>query len=418
MDSSSAIAVHIDRLSRKGRGIGLGKRGPASMESPIEVIGSVPQDYLLVELGKKRKGKIQGTLQEILTPSPFRVVPRCSHVPFCGGCSLQSMDYQAQLEEKQKLIATLFAPLSPKQIDPILPCEEIWRYRNKMEFSFSQNRAGEKFLGLILAGSKGKVLNLQECHLVNPWFIQVLKGVYTFWQESPIEAYRLNDTGSLRTLTLREGIGTGHKMVFLTVSGNPAFAIKKPQLDQFIQAVKDAIPEEEHPFLSIFLRIQQVKKGFPTQFFEMHLHGPDHILETLHIQNRSLQFKISPTSFFQPNTLQAQRLYSKALSLIPTGCKHLLDLYAGTATLSLVCALQAEQVTAIEINPHAIFDAPEQHGNERDRQCPLYISCNPATQAANTQEFIQAGYLLDGVYPIDQFPHTFHIENIAFFKRI
>ncbi|MBS0653922.1 MAG: 23S rRNA (uracil(1939)-C(5))-methyltransferase RlmD, partial [Verrucomicrobia bacterium] len=383
------------------------------------------------------------------------------------------MDYAAQLREKQTFVEKLFAPLitASNNARPIIACESPWRYRNKMEFSFSQNRAGERFLGLMIAGSKGKVLNLSECHLINPWFIDVLGSVRAWWEQSGLDAYRMNDTGSLRTLIVREGIRTGDKMAMLTVSGNPDFALKQPQLQGFIEAVKKAVPSDQHERLSIFLRIQQLKKGSPTQFFEMHLHGPDHISEKLNIDTGSrvteLQFKISPTSFFQPNTLQAEKLYSTALKLVATKKRHVLDLYAGTATLGLAMALQSDLVTSIELNPHALFDAqsnqevngianmrlicgdvgkvlaeqmalsdfippdlvivdPPRPGLDpaaiahilslRPQQI-LYISCNPLTQVANVQEIVNAGYTLDVIQPVDQFPHTVHIENIVLLNR-
>ncbi len=463
--------IQVDRLNRKGRGVGTLTRPPPAPESQVDVIGGVPGDTVLVELGPRRRGKCQGYIKDVITPSPFRVTPRCAHVPECGGCSLQQMAYDAQLKEKEELIRQLFASHAA-DIRPIIPCDSPWQYRNKMEFSFSQNRAGDRFLGLMIAGAKGRVLNLTECHLVSPWFIEVLKSVRQWWENSGLEAYRMNDTGALRTLTVREGIRTGDKMVMLTVSGNPAYAIKHPQMNAFVEAVKATVPQEQHERLSIFLRIHQIQKGSPTQFFEMHLHGPDHLLEKLQIdtgaRSATLQFKISPTSFFQPNTLQAEKLYSAALKLVSSPKRHVLDLYAGTATLGLSMALHADSVTAIELNPHAIFDAEsnkEVNGISNLRlicgdvgkaltdltKAPdfippdliivdpprpgldptaiahllrlqvkqiLYISCNPVTQEANVQELISGGYSIETIQPVDQFPHTVHIENIVLLNRI
>ena len=204
------------------------------------------------------------------------------------------------------------------------------------------------------------MLNLSECHLVSPWFVHMLGNVRTWWEQSGLQAYRMNDTGTLRTITMREGKRTGDKLVMLTVSGNPAYALHQSQLKSFIETVKSSIPEEQWPRLSIFLRVHQIHKGSPTQFFEMHLHGPDHILEKMHLsldKPVELTFKISPTSFFQPNTFQAEKLYSEALKMVQFPKKHVFDLYAGTATLGMAMAARAEKVTAIEINPHACFDA-------------------------------------------------------------
>ncbi len=454
--------VSIERLNSRGWGLSPDK---------VEVIGGLPGDQLSVRLQKKRRGKWRADLLEVLQPSSMRVVAPCEHVPQCGGCTWQHMDYTAQLEEKQRRIKKIFTPLLPlEHILPILVCDDPWRYRNKMEFSFSQNKAGERFLGLIIAGSKGHVLNLSTCHLVSPWYSRLLANVRTWWEQSGLQAYRMNDTGTLRNLVVREGKRTGDKLVMLTVSGNPQYPITQKQLKQFIEAVKTALSEEEWPRLSIFLRVQQIRKGSPTQFYEMHLCGPDHLLEKMQLDlDRlvELTFKISPTSFFQPNTLQAEKLYSTALNMVRFPKQHVLDLYAGTATLGMAMAARAEKVTAIELNPHACFDAlSNKELNRLDnleilcgdvgkilatlRQkpdfCPpdlvivdpprtgldetalshlsalqpqeiLYISCNPETQAANIHALVTAGYRLIQIQPVDQFPHTPHIENIALLRK-
>lgn len=456
------VEVAIDRLNNKGWGIG------SFNQATVEVFGGLPGDRLLAVLNKKRKGKYRAHLLEIIQPSAMRIKPRCTHVSLCGGCSLQQMDYAAQLQEKEKKIRALFAPFAKSDaIKPIVPCTNPWEYRNKMEFSFSSNRAGEKFLGLMIAGSKGYVLNLTECHLVSSWVAPLLHNVRMWWEQSGLSAYRMNNTGTLRTLIVREAKRTQDKMVMLTVSGNPAYPIKKQQLHGFTEAVKNSFPANEHPHLSLFLRVQQIHKGSPTQFFEMHLGGPDHIVEQIQLeQGRSLKFKISPTAFFQPNTVQAEKLYSLARGMVDSPKKHILDLYAGGATLGIVMADQAEKVSAIELNPHSCFDAkvncalnhisnleilcgdvaeqlqvlknredfemPDlivvdpprtgldaralQHLKELKSKEILYISCNPMTQVDNVAELAASGYTATQIQPVDQFPHTPHVENIVLLR--
>jgi len=374
----------------------------------------------------------------------------CAHIHECGGCRFQHLHYLLQLEQKQALVIQAFGP---GPIEPIIPCADPWAYRNKMEFSFSQNKAGDKFFGLILRGSRGKVFNLQECLIASPWFAKTVKSVKAWWDQTNLRAYHFHKgEGSLRTLILREGKRTQNRMAMLTVSGDPRFALSRADIDGFAAALDDAQA-------SLFLRIQQCIKGSPTQFYEMHLSGPDHILENLHIGSRILTFKISPTSFFQPNTLQAEILYSKALEMIePKG--HIFDLYAGTATIGMILAEKAEKVTAIELNPHAVFDAkanaemnhisnlevicgdvgkvlaeiqatpdlvvvdPPRAGLDplalqhllrlQPRQI-LYISCNPLSQATNIQAL--PGYRIVKIQPVDQFPHTPHIENIVLLEK-
>lgn len=368
----------------------------------------------------------------------------CAHIDECGGCRFQHLDYSLQLEQKQ---AQIFQAFGHQNIEPIIPCADPWAYRNKMEFSFSQNKAGEKFFGLMLRSGRGKVFNLSECLIASPWFAETVKSVKAWWDQTDLRAFHFHKgEGSLRTLVLREGKRTQSRMAMLTVSGDPRFALKRADIDRFIAAV---------PGASLFLRIQQSIKGSPTQFYEIHLSGPDHIVETLHIGDTILTFKISPTSFFQPNTLQAELLYSKALEMIePRG--HIFDLYAGTATIGMILAKKAKKVTAIELNPHAVFDAKANaemnHISNLELICGdvgkvlreirdvpdlvvvdppragldplalehllrlaprqiLYISCNPISQAANIQSL--PGYRIVKIQPVDQFPHTPHIENIV-----
>ncbi|HEY2811268.1 MAG TPA: 23S rRNA (uracil(1939)-C(5))-methyltransferase RlmD [Rhabdochlamydiaceae bacterium] len=432
------------------------------MGPSVEIIGGLPGDILEVELGPKRRRKRQGRLLRVLRASGMRREPRCMHVPYCGGCAWQQMDYGAQLGVKEGWLRELFGEEAP--IRPIIPCEEPWQYRNKMEFSFSQNKAGERFLGLVLAGSRGHVWNIGECHLVSPWFMTVLEAVRKWWAQSGLEAYRRDDTGSLRTLTVREGKNTGDKLILLTVSGNPAFGWQQRHIKGFVEAVEGAVGRER---VSIFLRIQQACKGSQTQFYEMHLSGPDHLLEKCRVGGREFTFKISPSSFFQPNTAQAERLYSAALEMISGVKEHILDLYAGIGTLGIVCSERAKQVTAIELNPYAVFDGesnkeingithcrmvrgdvgkalqalrqeegfvlpdlvivdPPRSGLDKEALAHLahlgpeeilYISCNPATQAANIHELAKAGYILSALQPVDQFPHTVHLEAIALLRR-
>ncbi|MDR2539764.1 MAG: 23S rRNA (uracil(1939)-C(5))-methyltransferase RlmD [Chlamydiales bacterium] len=448
----------IQRFHRKGYGAG----NSPGFSKPLHVIGGVVGDELVVEIKTKQRAFIK----QITCLSPYRAIPKCSHAPFCGGCSWQQVDYLFQLEQKQQRIHELFASFIKEgfSLKSILSCDQIWHYRNKMEFSFSQDRAGQQFLGLILAGSKGYVFNLQECWLVSAWFSSVVAQIRLWWKQSGLRAYRLDHTGSLRTLIVRQSLNTSDKLVMLTVSGRPEYALNKQQIQQFVQAILLTASASER--ISIFLRIQQTIKGQPTQFFEMHLHGPDHILERLMVDGKTLTFKISPTSFFQPNPRQAEKLFSFALQVVQGPKKHILDLYAGTATLSIVFAKIADRVTAIELNPHAVFDAkvnkelnhienleiicgdvgqkiqelkkdpgfilpdlvivdPPRTGLddkaiqsllELRPQEILYISCNPITQAKDIQLLVQKRYQLMILQPVDQFPHTVHVETMALLR--
>lgn len=465
--------VNIDRCTKKQNGKGFFLKDDLTKQE-VEIPFSLPGDVINAKLFKKRHGVYQGVIEEIVTPSPDRIQPRCVHFGVCGGCRLQHIFYENQLKKKEELIKDLFSPFFHK-ISPIVSCLPPWHYRNKMEFSFSSDSSGKKYVGLVIDSSRGKVLNLTECHLVNPWMVQGLKAVRQWWHESHLDAYHPHkNTGSLRTLIFREGKKTGDRMAMLTVSGNPEYALNAKDLEGLVAFLRDAIePSDPESQLSIFLRIQQIAKGSPTNFYEMVLHGSDHIREILHIQTEAeeeptpLTFTISPSAFFQPNTQQAEKLYSLAIQLakIPDNAV-VYDLYCGTGTLGICVAKKAKFVVGIELSPESSLDArtnaknmnlnnidiitgdvgtvlkqivfqnypkpdvvmvdPPRVGLDANALLNLvqlnapkiiYISCNPATQVENISYLINYGYTLDAIQPVDQFPQTAHIENIAILTK-
>jgi len=443
--------VTVGDFTPKGYGTALLPSG-----KEVEIAHTVPGDQVKIEWRKKRRPPQKGRLLDVVKASEERVEPRCAHARVCGGCCWQQMDYAAQLKHKEERVKNAFGVVP----SPILPSPALFGYRNKMEFSFSENRAGMRFLGLMIAQAEPYVFNVSECHLCPAWCTEALRQVRSWWESSGLKAYDVhNDTGSLRYLTLRHAFRTGQKMAILNVSGNPDFALTRPQIDGLGSAVCAALPGETP---SLFLRVHQTKKGRPTQFYEMHLLGADHIVEELSVQGESLSFKISPASFFQPNTLSAELLYNTALSLIPPS-SLVYDLYCGTGTLGMAAARKARHVVSIDLSSESILDAAEnlkRNGltnvtlhqgdvgkvlttlNERPdtvivdppraglaslalhhlkRLLPkslLYISCNPLTQSANIRELMAAGYRLQTLQPVDQFPHTYHIENIAYLNRV
>ncbi len=470
--------VKIHAFSNKGNGLAFYDH-PAGMQWILEIPFTRPGDFARVMLLKKRSGVYLCRLEEILEPSAQRITPKCIHFASCGGCRWQHTSYADQLKIKEDFVKETFSQLMTPAVKfyPICPCDNPWEYRNKMEFSFSSNLAGEKFLGLMMDSSNGKVVNLTECHLVHRWYIDVLDAVRQWWINTNLLAYHpCRNTGSLRTLILREGQRTGQRMAMLTVSGNPDYPLHKDQLKDFAVAVNTALSSlEQSEQLSLFLRIQQLTKGKPTEFYEMQLSGPDSIQEKLNIVRtpssapESMTFTISPSAFFQPNTQQAEKLYSLVLQLakIPRD-SVVYDLYCGTGTLGICIAGQVKEVIGVELSQEAVLDAKtnlslNNIGNMRvisgavgdvlskiyvEKEIPpadvivvdppragldpksiqlllalkpssiVYVSCNPVTQASNIAELIQGGYALECLQPVDQFPQTVHIENIAILRRL
>ncbi len=358
----------------------------------------------------------------------------CQHFGVCGGCKFQNIEYEQQTEIKEEMVRQLFGA-----VRPIIGCTNPWRWRNKMEFSFSQNKEGDRFLGLMMRAKRGRVVNLQECLLTSEWFIHTLEDVYAWWEESGLEAYfPPAGRGELRTLTLREGIHTGEKMAVLGVVG-----------DVEIEGFKEAVGDIE----SVIIRRQYAQKGVPTYFKEEVVHGVDHIHEKLF----DYCFKVRAASFFQPNTRQAEVLYKTALQELGD-VDLLLDLYCGIGSIGIIACEKAKKVIGIEMVPEAVSaarenialngvnmeliegDVEQSLGGLAKPDCVIldppragltkkcieevlrlgakkiiYISCNPKSQKMNIDSM--EGYKIDLVQPVDQFPHTPHIENIVCLTR-
>lgn len=464
--------LKITEFSKEGEGRGRWDREDHPSIA-VDVPFAIPGDEVQVNLIKKKKGRHKGQVLEWKQLSNDRIVPLCQHFGSCGGCQWQMLAYEQQLRLKEEWIRSYLKPYLHEQVTwhPILPCLPPWNYRNKMELSFSCDSSGKRYLGLIMAGTRGHVFQMQECHLAQNWMLDAVHAATHWWTESGLSAYHARkNQGSLRTLILRGGERSGDRLVMLTVSGRPEDALNQAQIRQFVSLLRQATePSSTEAKLSIFLRIQQVAKGRPTQFYEMLLYGPDHIRETIYLesiekQSEPLHFRISPSAFFQPNTRQAEKLYSRAIQLtqiLPAAIVY--DLYCGIGTLGICMAGQAKEVIGIEISREAVVDARENiklnalshvsiHAGDvgkvlqqlaeekkispdvvmvdpprtgldaRALQCLLdlkaprltYLSCNPKTQAENLEVLIhQGGYRLTDVQPVDPFPQTVHVENIA-----
>lgn len=438
--------------------------------SEVEVPYAIPGEYVRVLLQKKRRRRFRSRLLNILKPSNKRTKAHCIHFTSCGGCRWQHLSYEAQLELKQVSIAEIFAPFLQERnlsVSPMIACDPPWNYRNKMDFSFTEDASKQQFLGLMLFGKFGRAFNLTECHLASSWCLKALNVVRKWWKESTLRAYHYRrNEGSLRTLTLREGRDSKECMVILTVSGNPEYALSKEHVDTFVQSLRLALEEEGDPSIkiSIFIRIHFIKKGQESKFYEWRVYGEEFLREKLSVLDKEFIFQVSPTAFFQPNTKQAEKLYSLALDLAKLSSNDVVfDLYCGTGTLGILAAQRVKRVFSIELSPESSLDARENiKGNnienmtvitgdvgkilaslkeevsfERpqlvmidpprqglDKQAIrcilsllpkkiLYISCNPVTQACNVKDFIEGGYIVCAVQPVDQFPHTIHVENIV-----
>jgi 23S rRNA (uracil1939-C5)-methyltransferase len=430
------------------------------VEVPYTLEGEEVEVFL--RRGKKRRA-LFGALQKVITPSPHRIPSRCPHFGVCGGCQSQHMPYSFELGRKEEYLRTLFEPFAA-EFHPIIASPAEWGYRNKMEFSFSQNKERQKFFGFIMSGTQGRVFDVTECPLAPDWFVETVGAVRRWWEGRALSAFHFRSGfGSLRSLTLRHGFSSQDRMVILTVSGNPDWALRKEDLETF----KECIEQIPHPAgLSIILRIHQAIRGRPTALYEMLLSGPDFIREKLHVGDHDFEFRIGSKTFFQPNSSSAEVLYEQAIRLAAISPSDVVyDLYCGAGVIGMCAAARARKVIGIELSPESCYDGninlaalglenvslfegdvgkvlAERQGSLEPPQVVILdpprvglspdavelvshlparrlvsISCNPVTQAANIADFVARGWKVCHIQPVDQFPHTSHIENIVICQR-
>ncbi len=469
MGKERILELTVKGFSKKGYGRAEIVLPGEEVATVVDIPATLPGDTVLASYMKRQRGSILAKLEKVLTPSPLRVEPACAHFGSCGGCKWQHIDYKEQLRLKERGILQAFSRFSIKEeaIFPIIPSVSPFQYRNKMEFTFSTDFAGNRYLGLVMGEGRRRVVDLHECHLVKPWFVDALKTVRTWWEETGLEAYHMiRDEGSLRTLVIREGVKSSDRLVMLTVSGKAEYEIPKEDIATLISSLREVLEDETHE-LSVFLRVQQIAKGVSTNFFEMTLYGKSYFEETLRIhfgdrEPKNLTFRVSPTSFFQPNTLQAERLFSRALELGDVKSEDIVyDLYCGTGTIGICFAPFVKQVIGIELSSEAaadakvnaalnhltnysvfsgavrhtleylvtkfpkpdilIVDPPRVGLDEQSKEQLLtilpkkiiYVSCNPESQVADVEDFLKKGYTIKAIQPVDQFPQTIHVENIC-----
>jgi len=470
----------IEKFSQKGNAIAIDEK-----KNKVVITNAVLNDVILAKLNKKkRKGVIKAEILEIIKPSEYRDEPKCSHFDICGGCIWQNVKYSCQLEQKQKFLIDTFEDFIKNtnvKVFSIIKSENIFEYRNKMEFSFSQNRKKTNFLGLIMKGGRF-VINIQRCYLASEWFSKILVSVKNWWVKHDFDAFNyFNGDGFLKNLTIKEGKNTQDKMLVLTTSDSNTLSLH--QINDFIDHIIKAIFPCKN--ISIFLNTQISKKGVKTTFDLQKLYGEEYIQEELNIdalgEKIKLKFNIGPNSFFQPNTHMAQTLYEVALNYLKKeeiNNKTALDLYSGTGTIGMILSKFVKKVVAIELSENACkmakdnlrlnnisnfeiingdvskilnnllsnknFEKPEiiivdppRTGLSDDAienilkispETIIYISCNIKTQLEDIKiltnpdltnpDLINQKYQLKILHPIDQFPHTFHLENIAILKKL
>ena len=450
--------LEITDLSAEGKGVA------RHQDKVIFVDDTIPEDVVDGHVYKRKKSFSYARPVKFHKQSSRRVEPFCSHYDNCGGCKLQHISYQHQLEYKHKQVVNAFQRIGGLQfpeVKPVIPSENTRYYRNKLEFTFSNMRwltedeisSPESFdhrngLGFHIAGHYDKVLEIEYCYLQAEPSNAIRLAARQFALDKGLSFFDIKEQkGLLRNLVIRTS-STGEAMVIVIFAEN-----KPDEQGAVLSHLKEQFPEIN----SLQYVINPGKNDAFLQY-PVHLYsGTPYIEEKL----GDLRFRIGPKSFFQTNSLQAKRLYDVALKMAQLESTDMVyDLYTGIGSIAQYVASSCKHVVGIEEVEAAIEDANEnaalnginncrfiagdvknflnngKHGlpqpdviitdppragmhkdvveqlSQSGAKRIVYVSCNPATQARDLQVLSQQ-YEIKEVQPVDMFPHTPHVENVT-----
>ena len=434
-------------------------------EMVVFVKNALPGDVVDLQLTRKRKNFAEAKPVKFHAYSPDRSEPFCEHFADCGGCVWQDLPYEKQLFYKQKQVVDNFERIGKIEIpsiNNILPSAKTTLYRNKLEYTFSNRRwltseeveSGEEFrdmngLGFHVPGMFDRIVDIRQCHLQPEPGNSIRLAVRKYAISNNLEFYDpRNHTGFLRNLLIRTS-ETGEVMVV------PVFAHDdRENIEGLLNMLSETFPE----ITSLQYVVNEKRNDTITDQEVIVWKGKDHIIEQL----GDLKFRIGPKSFFQTNAGQSLQLYEKTLEFAAVNKDETVyDLYTGTGSIACFLARQAKEVIGIEYVPEAIEDAKlnaalnnldntkfyagdikdlltngfiDEHGHPDtivlDPPRPgihkdvidallyaapekiVYVSCNPATQARDIA-LLNEAYTVTKIQPVDMFPHTHHVENIA-----
>jgi len=429
----------------------------------------VPGDVADIKVIRKRKKYLEGSVIRFHEYSPDRIKPACVHFGVCGGCKWQHLPYELQLKYKQKQVAdnlTRIGKVSVPEITPIIGSESQFRYRNKLEYTFSDKRwltreeintdsdfEKEDALGFHIPGLFDKVLDIKECHLQPEPSNAIRDAVRRYAHRKSLPFFNLRQqSGFLRNLIIRNN-AAGEVMVIVIF-----FLDEKERREGLL----DYLAEEFPQIASLYYVVNAKKNDSLADQQPVLYKGKDHLSEEM----SGLKFRIGPKSFYQTNTHQAKVLYDIALDFADlTGREIVYDLYTGTGTIANFVASKAAKVIGIEFIEEAVRDAvinseinnitntiffagdmkkiltgefmdsqghpdviitdPPRAGMHEDvikvimDAAPgkiVYVSCNPATQSRDIL-LLSGQYEIAAVQPVDMFPHTHHVENVVLLKK-
>jgi 23S rRNA (uracil1939-C5)-methyltransferase len=430
-----------------------------------------PGDICDVQLTRKKNSYAEGRIIRITEPSASRVEPFCSHFGVCGGCKWQHLAYKEQLRAKEQQVSDnleRIGKIHPEEILPIIGSADTKYYRNKLEFTFSAQRwltedeiqSDKPFtragLGFHIPGRFDKVLDIDTCYLQDNISNRIRLFIKAFALEHGFSFYDLRlQEGLMRNIIIRTSASTGEVMLIVVFAADD----EPERREAILSATANAFPEITSLMYVINGKCNDTIGDLDVFVFK----GDDHINE----QMEGLCFRIGPKSFYQTNSNQAYELYKVVRNFAAlTGTENVYDLYTGTGTIANFIAGKAGKVIGIEYVPEAVEDArlnanlngltntaffagdmkdvlsenffaehgrPEviitdppragMHGDvinailSASPRRIVYVSCNPATQARDLA-LLSEMYAVTKIQPVDMFPHTQHVENVALLEII
>jgi 23S rRNA (uracil-5-)-methyltransferase RumA len=442
------LTLTIKSLGINGEGIGYYRK------KIVFVDGALPGEVVRAEVTRVEKNYAAARLRSVLERSAQRVEPPCPLYHQCGGCSLQHLDYQAQLVSKQALVEEAlrkYAGLAQPPVAETIGMEHPWNYRNKAQFQVGQ-KGGRLIAGLYKPGSH-ELVHLPECPIQHQETSKIVAKTREILEKLRIPAYdERRRSGVIRTIVARAAFATGEAQLTL-VTAVPEI----PRVDELIQELRRQLPA----LVSIVQNVNPHKTSLVFGEKTRTLWGKPSIVEKM----GELSFDLSARAFFQLNPVQTVKLYDQVKQAARlTGRELVFDLYCGTGTIALWLAPFAKEVRGIEVIPEAVQDArrnARQNGignvsfytGKAEELLPqwakrgikpdlvvvdpprtglaavlidallevrpqriVYVSCNPSTLGKDAGRLLRA-YELRHVQPLDMFPHTPHVEAIASLER-
>ena len=450
MKKNDLLQIKIEAMGNAGDGIG-------KIDGyPLFVKDALPGDLAEVRVTKVKKTYAFARLERVLEASPERTEPRCPLHRRCGGCQIQALSYEKQLEYKEQKVREdliRIGGFADPPVSPVLGMDEPYHYRNKAQFPFGRDREGRIVTGFY-AGRTHTIVPGTDCAIGVPENKQILELILDFMEKHGIAPYdETTGKGLLRHALIRKGFATGELMVCLVINGRSF-----PHVEELADRLFE-IPG----MTSFSLNVNQKNTNVILGEEVIPVRGQTYITDRI----GGVSYQISPLSFYQVNPVQTEKLYSQALAYAGlTGKETVWDLYCGIGTISLFLAKQAGKVYGVEIVPDAIRDArqnaerngitnaeffvgkaeevlPEKYEKEGihadvivvdpprkgcDERCLetmvkmqperiVYVSCDSATLARDVKYLRENGYEIVRGRGCDMFPGTVHTEVCVKLER-